>query len=134
MNPNIAQVGLATRFKPGNNGGPGRPKRLPFTRALELALKTRIPENEKGKLKHLAGRRLVTAAVVGVLRRAAEGDPAAFKEIKTTIQGADESELQTGPPQITVNLISVAPQQFASVSQESDTAIVVHTEAIGKAD
>ncbi len=126
----------AVLTQPGRNGGtlrvgnPGpRTKRLPFTRALELVLRTRIPSDESGKLKKFAGRKLITAAAAGILRRAAEGDAAAFKEARLAVQGPDADDRdEKGPPQIIVNMISVAPQ---SASRE-ETEITVNVEAVGK--
>ncbi len=97
-------------FLPGVSGNPsGRPKRKPFTRALELVLRTRIPADETGKLKKFAGRKLITAAAAGILRRAAEGDPAAFKEARLAVQGPDvDDDDSKGAPVIVVNMISIA--------------------------
>ena len=113
----------------GVSGNPsGRPKRLPFTRALELALRTRIPENAPPKLKRLAGRKYAVAAAVGLLQRAAEGDPTAFKEARNTIEGPPQDRDDSGPPQIIVNLISIAPQKQQTDAPE----LVINGEAIGK--
>lgn len=114
----------------GINPGAGRPKRLPFTRALELALRTRIPENAPPKLKRLAGRRYAVAAAVGLLQRAAEGDPTAFKEARNTIEGPPQDRDDSGPPQIIVNMISIAPQTQPAVVAGPE--IVINGEAIGK--
>lgn len=124
MNPNIAQAGIATRFKPGQSGNPAGPrKRVPLTRALELVARTRVPQGPK------AGRKWWTAMALGLAEAAANGDAAAFREYRNTIQGLPQGERDdSGPPQITINLISVAPSKQAAESQQ----IVVHTEEIGK--
>lgn len=89
-------------------GGPGRPARKPFLRALQLARRTRIEEGATGKLKRVAGRRRDVAAALGLLEAAAAGDAAAFKIIADRIDGPINDE-DSAPAQIQINLISLAP-------------------------
>ena len=113
------------RFQKGQSGNPGgRPKRKHLTRALELVGRTRIDAGEH------AGRKRWTAMALGLAAAAAAGDATAFKEYRNTVEGPLESDPQnSGPPQITINLISVAPK---TTLRATDVELVATTEAIGK--
>jgi hypothetical protein len=113
-------------FPPGVSGNPsGRPKRKNLTRALELVARTRVKDGPA------AGKRWWTAMALGLAEAAAKGDAAAFKEYANRVEGITQDDPEkSGPPQITINVISVAPQQ--KVLRATDVELVANTEAIGK--
>ncbi len=123
MNPNLAAEGVAYRFKPGQSGNPGGgSKKRSLSRALELVARTRVPDGPK------KGRRWWTAMALGLAEAAASGDAAAFKAYADRVEGpVDRDPESSGPPQIVVNLISIAPQK-----PPIDAEIIVTTEAVGK--
>jgi hypothetical protein len=122
MNPNPRTDHLEPyKFKPGNPGGPGAPKRKYVTRALELVARRRM-KAEGGK----KGRRYLTAAAVGMWEAAAAGDAQAFKEIRNTIQGPPEGDPESGrPAQILVQIIHLAPDAEVHASMPALDAPVV---------
>ena len=88
MNPNIAEAGKATRFKPGNRANPsGRPKTTPLTDELKRHL---AETTRNGKTTHL---RMVVEALV---ERAETGDMAAQRIVWEYIDGKPQERVDLG--------------------------------------
>lgn len=88
MNPNIAEAGRATRFKPGQRANPsGRPKSTPLTDELRRHL-AEVSLNKK--TTHL---RLVVESLV---ERAETGDMAAQRIVWEYIDGKPQERVDLG--------------------------------------
>jgi Family of unknown function (DUF5681) len=79
-NPNIAEVGKSTRFKPGQSGNPsGRPRDV-VTQIMREMLPTPCPFSKKGLV-------WAEAIALAAFKRAAAGDVRAIAEVLDRTEG-----------------------------------------------
>ena len=109
-NDRIAEHGRATRFKPGNPGGPGRPRQKPWLKALMAAIERResaspnamidlaeqlLKQVERGDIpaiKELADR--LDGKVPQTHAGDDDADPITVRTIVTGVARADDGEAQ----------------------------------------
>lgn len=96
------------QFKPGNPGGPGRPKTRPFRLAMERALES--------------GRHSLDRVVDDMFTEAAKGNVAAMREIRETLDGKTPQPLvgDRDEPPIAIDLSGLSTDAIKQII--ADTA------------
>jgi hypothetical protein len=93
MNPNLADAGKKTRFKPGKSGNPaGRPRRIPIIDILSIALELRL--ESRGLMRPALRAHFPEAkteahalAMFMIIKTANKGEIATFREIREMVEG-----------------------------------------------
>ena len=96
-NPHIADVGLKTRFKPGQSGNPtGRPKKKPITEIFEsiLAKKGNRKEIEETVLSIVTGGRMASVLMLREMAERVEGKVTQPVDVTGSITDLTDEELK----------------------------------------
>jgi len=90
-NPRIKDLGIATRFKPGQSGNPGgRPKTRELTEMLRAVCNEIDPKSRKSFFQ---------LAAESLLREVFAGDVQAFKELADRVEGRTVQQVELSGPE-----------------------------------
>lgn len=95
-NPNIVEVGEATRFAKGQSGNPsGRPSTKVLTQALRNRLEAPIPAELEKELDLPPKSTYAEAVAARLAREAAKGNIAAIREVYERLEGKPPKEVKS---------------------------------------
>ncbi len=85
-------------FQPGASGNPGgRPKTRPISAALDRIGTSELPERQRKRLALPKGSTWFDGVAIAMLYEAANGNPAAAKEVRESIEGKAPQRVELSP-------------------------------------
>jgi hypothetical protein len=86
-------------FKPGNPGGPGRPRKRPQSEAYDSVLQMELPMEVCRAMKLEKGSTWADAIAIAIARKAITGDVAAAKEMREAVEGKATQRIELTSPE-----------------------------------